>query len=381
MNDTLQLLLTRRSVKAIEMIEPGPSPDELDRILEAAARVPDHGKLGPWRFVRFTGDARLAFGQVLVDAWRAAHPEDEDARVELERGRLVRGPVVVAVISSVLPEHKIPEWEQVARRRGVHEHADSGARVGCRPMADGVVRLRRERCSRARSSAQTSVWRASSTWERPCGAEGARPGRIWPNASPIGAPRALRPRSEAGRYREIGECLFLAHDLDGVHAHDCGRLQIDAEVVQEEHAVCRGAEAFQNDFVGPGLRFAYALDARLDHQIEFLHHGCNGVRARAVRRHTRTLAGLHVVREAGAAEVRLALLQRGDHARAHVAREEGEYVATAHVCPCASASARNASSKSSMPIREDSNFAQALLSGFVALMPRMKSVGRPRSLS
>lgn len=113
MNDTLQLLLTRRSVKAIEMIEPGPSPDDLDRILEAAARVPDHGKLGPWRFVRFTGDARLAFGQVLVDAWRAAHPEDEDARVELERGRLVRGPAVVAVISSVLPEHKIPEWEQV----------------------------------------------------------------------------------------------------------------------------------------------------------------------------------------------------------------------------------------------------------------------------
>ncbi|MEE2892108.1 MAG: nitroreductase [Pseudomonadota bacterium] len=113
MNDTLQLLLTRRSVKAIEMIEPGPSPDDLDRILEAAARVPDHGKLGPWRFVRFTGDARLAFGQVLVDAWRAAHPEDENARVELERGRLVRGPVVVAVISSVLPEHKIPEWEQV----------------------------------------------------------------------------------------------------------------------------------------------------------------------------------------------------------------------------------------------------------------------------
>jgi nitroreductase len=113
MSDTLDLLLGRRSVKAIEMIEPGPTDAELELILRAAARVPDHGKLGPWRFVRFTGDARLAFGQVLVDAWRAAHPDDEDARVELERGRLVRGPVVVAVISAVLPGHKIPEWEQV----------------------------------------------------------------------------------------------------------------------------------------------------------------------------------------------------------------------------------------------------------------------------
>lgn len=113
MTDTLDLLLHRRSVKAIEMIEPGPTDGELELILRAAARVPDHGKLGPWRFIRFTGDARLAFGQVLVDAWRAAHPEDDDARVELERGRLVRGPVVVAVISSVLPGHKIPEWEQV----------------------------------------------------------------------------------------------------------------------------------------------------------------------------------------------------------------------------------------------------------------------------
>lgn len=113
MTDTLELLLTRRSVKAIEMIEPGPTDGELDLVLRAAARVPDHGKLGPWRFLRFTGEARRAFGAVLVDAWRAAHPEDEEARVELERGRFLRAPVVVAVISSVLPGHKIPEWEQV----------------------------------------------------------------------------------------------------------------------------------------------------------------------------------------------------------------------------------------------------------------------------
>lgn len=113
MNPTLELLLNRRSVKATEMREPGPDAGALRRILEAGIRVPDHGKLGPWRLVRFIGEDRARFGEVLVDAWRKAHPEDPPGRAELERGRLERAPVVVAVISSVTPEHKIPEWEQV----------------------------------------------------------------------------------------------------------------------------------------------------------------------------------------------------------------------------------------------------------------------------
>jgi nitroreductase len=99
MNPTLELLLNRRSVKATEMREPGPDADALRRIIEAGIRVPDHGKLGPWRFVRFTGAARARFGEVLVEAWQQARPEDP--------------PGVVAVISSVTPDHKIPEWEQI----------------------------------------------------------------------------------------------------------------------------------------------------------------------------------------------------------------------------------------------------------------------------
>lgn len=113
MNETLDLLLGRRSVKAIDMVEPGPDGEQLDTLIRCGLRVPDHGKLGPWRVIRFVGSAREAFGAVLVDAWRHAHPDDPEARAELERSRLLRAPVVLAVVSSVVPEHKIPQWEQV----------------------------------------------------------------------------------------------------------------------------------------------------------------------------------------------------------------------------------------------------------------------------
>lgn len=113
MNDTIELLLTRRSVKAIEMIEPGPDAGQLETILRAGMRVPDHGKLGPWRFIRFLGEARTAFGDVLVEAFRASNPGETIERAQLEHGRFARAPVVIGVVSSVTPEHKIPEWEQV----------------------------------------------------------------------------------------------------------------------------------------------------------------------------------------------------------------------------------------------------------------------------
>ncbi|MCC5885048.1 MAG: nitroreductase [Gammaproteobacteria bacterium] len=112
MNSTLELLLTRRSVKAIDMIEPGPDAGQLDTIVRCGIRVPDHGKLGPWRILRFTGERRRDFGGLLVAAWREANPEDAPQRAELERGRLERAPVVLAVVSRVNPDHKIPVWEQ-----------------------------------------------------------------------------------------------------------------------------------------------------------------------------------------------------------------------------------------------------------------------------
>ena len=109
----IDLLLSRRSVVANLMEGPGPSAEDLRQILEAGMRVPDHGRLVPWRFLLIRGDARQALGQVIGEAFRRDNPDAEEKRVELERKRFVRAPVVVAVVSKVDREAKIPEWEQV----------------------------------------------------------------------------------------------------------------------------------------------------------------------------------------------------------------------------------------------------------------------------
>ena len=110
----LELLRTRRSAKAALLSEPGPSPAELDTILGCAARVPDHKRVVPWRFILFEGDARRRFGEMLA---RVLAEEDKEApsqmRLETERGRLLRAPTVVCVVSRVTPTPGAPEWEQV----------------------------------------------------------------------------------------------------------------------------------------------------------------------------------------------------------------------------------------------------------------------------
>jgi nitroreductase len=117
LNDTsdgpLALLLSRRSGSAKRMTGPGPTAAELDTILEAATRVPDHGKLTPWRFILFEGDACARFGDVLATCFRIANPDADDERVRLERERFLRAPVVVAVVSRVREGIPIPQWEQM----------------------------------------------------------------------------------------------------------------------------------------------------------------------------------------------------------------------------------------------------------------------------
>lgn len=110
---TIQHLLTRRSVSANALGEPGPDSAELEQILTAAARVPDHKKLVPWRFILFDGDAREAFGRVLADICRREQPEPSAVRLEMETKRFMRAPLVVAVISRVAAPSPVPEWEQV----------------------------------------------------------------------------------------------------------------------------------------------------------------------------------------------------------------------------------------------------------------------------
>ncbi len=109
----IDFLKFRRSNLAKTMSGPGPTKIQLDEILEIAARVPDHRKLEPWRFIVFRGEARQSFGHHLGAIYQKNNPEMPQDRVIFEAARMMRAPVVVAVISS--PIHcprGTPEWEQ-----------------------------------------------------------------------------------------------------------------------------------------------------------------------------------------------------------------------------------------------------------------------------
>lgn len=109
----IETLLTRRSVKPALMTTPGPDAAQLQTILTAAARVPDHKKLVPWRFVIFEGDARARFGDVLAAACAAEEKEPSAVRLETERRRFLDAPLVVGVISRTVEMPGAPEWEQI----------------------------------------------------------------------------------------------------------------------------------------------------------------------------------------------------------------------------------------------------------------------------
>ena len=113
MSDALELLTTRRSFKAVELSGPAPSAAEVDTMLTVASRVPDHGKLAPWRFIVFEGEARRAAGAAIAAAFAARYPTAKPEQLEAEGMRLTRAPLVIAVVSRAAPHVKIPEWEQI----------------------------------------------------------------------------------------------------------------------------------------------------------------------------------------------------------------------------------------------------------------------------
>ncbi|MEZ0171474.1 nitroreductase [Microvirga sp. TS319] len=113
MNESLSRLLSRRSVPPRWLGEPGPSAQEIEAMLTAAARVPDHGKLVPWRFILIEGDARQRMGDLLAQAFQADNPDADPEKIAAERERFAKAPLVVGVVSRAAPHAKIPEWEQV----------------------------------------------------------------------------------------------------------------------------------------------------------------------------------------------------------------------------------------------------------------------------
>lgn len=108
----LSLMLTRRSGKARDMVGPGPSSDELTQILTAATRVPDHGKLAPWRLVVIPEGERPAFSEALVAAYHADKPDAGRAELDAIRQFGLQAPTLIAVLSCVKQGSHIPNWEQ-----------------------------------------------------------------------------------------------------------------------------------------------------------------------------------------------------------------------------------------------------------------------------
>ena len=112
MNAIIDFLLTRRSVKPREMRGQGPSPAEIETLLTIGARVPDHGKIAPWRFIVFEGDARHRAGDANAEVFAKNNPGASPDEIQKQRGSFSEAPLVIAVVSSTREHPKVPPWEQ-----------------------------------------------------------------------------------------------------------------------------------------------------------------------------------------------------------------------------------------------------------------------------
>jgi nitroreductase len=112
MSSPLSLLQQRHSIPSRQLGEPAPDDATLKALLEAAIRVPDHGKLVPFRLILLRGDAKLRFGEHLAEQAIRRDPNLPESKREKERYRYTFAPLVVAVIARVYPESSIPEIEQ-----------------------------------------------------------------------------------------------------------------------------------------------------------------------------------------------------------------------------------------------------------------------------
>ncbi len=115
LNDTssvLAFLKSRKSASAKAMGGPGPSQTQISEILEIAVRVPDHGKLAPWRFILFEGDARAEMGAKFAVVWAQQNPTHGAESLSFQSGLFMRAPLVLAVVSTAATHSKIPIWEQ-----------------------------------------------------------------------------------------------------------------------------------------------------------------------------------------------------------------------------------------------------------------------------
>jgi nitroreductase len=112
LSSPISLVETRRSGKPRDLTAPGPNAEALERILRAAIRVPDHGKLAPWRIVVIGRDRKPAFSTLLQDAYRAENPNAGRLEIEAMDQFAQQGETILAIFSKPVEGSKIPLWEQ-----------------------------------------------------------------------------------------------------------------------------------------------------------------------------------------------------------------------------------------------------------------------------
>jgi nitroreductase len=112
---TIELLLTRRSVLAKDLVEPAPSAEHLDIILRAGLRVPDHGRVEPWRIQVLLKPAQRALGELCARIFRRENPQSSDVQLRAERDRVQQAPLLIIVSSHPDPRRfaKVPAIEQL----------------------------------------------------------------------------------------------------------------------------------------------------------------------------------------------------------------------------------------------------------------------------
>lgn len=113
MSNALELLKTRTSPKAADLVAPAPNEAQLQEMLTIAARVPDHGMMKPWRFIVLARETRAPLVEKLSANFRAGNPNATDAEIDKQRLRFGGSPLIVTVVCRISPNPKVPDVEQL----------------------------------------------------------------------------------------------------------------------------------------------------------------------------------------------------------------------------------------------------------------------------
>ncbi len=112
--DMLEQLHNRVSTPANLLVEPAPDDAQIEEIVRAGLAAPDHAKLRPWKFIVIRGDARQALGELFTSATAKREPDMDPEKLEKQRSKPLRSPLIIAVAATITPEHpKTPEVEQI----------------------------------------------------------------------------------------------------------------------------------------------------------------------------------------------------------------------------------------------------------------------------